>query len=92
MKGIPGPSGFKKNPKVTKQNVSGKCHVYRILWKSRSDLKFRARNDHRKTTWIGYDKKGCKFWAHANCAGLFLIPFKKVENHMYYCNEHKSSK
>ena len=61
--GIPGPSGSKKKPKVTKQNVSGKCHVCRTIWESRSDLKFRARNGHRKTTWIGCNKKGCKFWA-----------------------------
>ena len=51
-----------------------------------------SRNGDPKTTLIGCDRKGCKFWAHANFAGLFLIPGKKVENHIYYCKKHKSSK
>ena len=92
VNGIPGPSGSKKKPMVSKQKTSGKCHVCHIIWESRSDMEFRKRNGHRKTTWIGCDKKGCKFWTRANCAGLFLIPGKKVENHMYYCKHHKSSK
>ena len=52
------------------------CH---IIWESYSDLEFRVRNGHRKTKWIGCNKKGCKLWAHANCGGLFLIPGKSMK-------------
>ena len=64
VKSSPGPSGSKKKPKVTKRNASGKFHVCHTIWESRSNLKFRARNGHRKITWIGCNKKGCEFWAH----------------------------
>ena len=64
VKSSPGPSGSKKKPKVTKQNASGKFHVCHTIWESRSNLKFRARNGHRKITWIECNKKGCEFWAH----------------------------
>lgn len=91
VNGIPGTA--KKKPikaTITKgKKVDGFCKVCNVVWESKEDHVFRNSNGKRKTTWIGCDKKGCKFWAHALCVNFLLVPKKKVEDHAYLCDIHK---
>ena len=69
--------------------TTGKCKICKIIWESKEDQAFRKEAGKRKSTWVGCDEPSCKFWAHATCAGLVLIPRKKVEHHKYLCQRHK---
>lgn len=90
VKGIP---SSKKPKKVfQKKTVTGKCKICRKIWESKDDLAFRKKEGVRKTTWIGCDQDQCSFWAHASCAGMLLIPKKKVKDHVYYCDAHRKRK
>ena len=73
---------------TTKSYVPGKCQVCKRIWESKDDAAFRKAVGKRKSTWIGCDDKSCKYWAHALCAGLLLIPKKKVEDHNFLCPLH----
>ena len=79
-----------KSPtQTTDKRVTGKCAVCSIIWKSTHDIDFRKSEGNRKTTWIGCDIPRCKYWAHALCANLLIIPGKAIKKHKFVCPEHR---
>ena len=76
-------------PKTPKKNVTGKCCECNTIWESKEDEIFRKLNGQKKTTWIGCDKSQCRYWVHALCAGLVLIPGKPIKEHSFFCKDHK---
>ena len=81
--------GKKKTPSAKPhEKVTGKCKVCKIIYKSKQDKAFR-KNKIRKTTWIGCERPGCNYWAHASCAKVTFKPGKKVKDHDYLCPDHR---
>ena len=82
--------GKKKTPPVKPhKKVTGKCKVCSIIYESAKDKAFRKKRI-RQTTWIGCERPGCKYWAHACCAKVTFKPGKKVEDHDILCPDHRS--
>ena len=74
---------------TTPKTASGKCRECGLLYMSREDNAFRKSRGKRATEWIGCDRPRCKYWAHASCAGLVLIPKKPIDEHTFFCIQHR---
>ena len=83
---MPGKRGAVKKPPSNR--VTGKCMVCKRVYESREDQKFR-KGKMRKTTWVGCEKKGCKYWVHAECGGLDIGPKDNIKNLPFFCFQHR---
>ena len=70
-------------------NFSDKCAVCNRTWDSKEDTEFRKKVGTRKASWIGCDVKQCKYWGHAVCTNIQLIPRKKLSMHNFLCPKHR---
>ena len=97
----PGTSNSSKKPPNTatrksaqtstpSQNVPDKCAVCDIIWDSKEDVEFRKKAGTRKASWIGCDVKKCKYWGHAVCTNIQLVPRKKLSQHNFLCPKHRT--
>ena len=66
-----------------------KCDKCGIDFGSKQDKAMR-REKGRKADWVGCDSKTpCDFWGHACCVGLVIHPKKKIEDHSFFCPQHR---
>ena len=86
VENMPGKTGIKKKPPVNR--VTGKCQVCKRVYESKEDLKFR-KGKMRKRVWVGCEKKGCKWWVHAECGGLDIGPKDNIEDVPFFCFQHR---
>jgi len=75
----------KKISPPAKRKISNKCKCCKVIWKSKADMEYRKKYGMRMTSWIGCDHINCKYWAHASCAKLLLVPGKSIKNHNFMC-------
>ena len=89
----PGTSNLSKKPTntATPSHVPDKCAVCNIIWDSKEDVEFRKKNRNKEqASWIGCDVNKCKYWGHAVCTNIQLVPRKKLSQHNFLCPKHRT--
>ena len=88
IKCLPGKKTKTVEKKTTKTTLN-RCGVCSRLYRGKSDLNFLKEVGKLKWSWLGCDRDGCDYWAHAICAGMKIPCMKKLPVMEYLCPAHK---
>lgn len=79
------------SPSVTPKNmrVKNTCQICFVVFNGIKDKDFRKKYG-LQGTWLGCEKDGCDFWAHARCVGVHIKTRKSIPGLTFFCSRHRT--